>query len=393
MNASDMHQEIPQPEHMSRPRGGTEVPGQKPGRAGHRHLQRPAVRGFGVLAVAFCSVALASACASPGPSARVAVATSPPPPAATAPASGSASPGPVATTQPAAPDAPPPGIPRCHTNEVAVTFAGVNSAMGHRGVALWLTNRSPRTCSVYGYEGLGFLDSQGKVLPTQLSRVAETHARVLLRPGGSAHATLVWQVPGQPPVTPTVMPDRKSPIVNPSQVEITPPDEYTHLTVPWPFGGVAGGDISTTPLSGAPIPAFPTNSYTIRTAFADMCIYVPGSANRTKVGVWKCNGTSSQRWTAYNDETLRINGKCLEVAGGSTKVGAKVDIGTCNGGPNQQWQIGQVSHNQFGPINAASGTALTDPGGSTTNGTRLVMGASRGDLSGLWRVLFYNYPG
>jgi hypothetical protein len=345
------------------------------------------LRSLGALSAAAFLVALTPACASHSPAQRAAATGGSH--RATAPSTGSANPAPVATAQPAAPGAaPPPSIPRCHTNEVAVTFTGF-----HRGVALWLRNRSPRACHVYGYEGLGFLDSQGKLLPTHLSRVAETHSRVLLSPGGSAHATLVWQVPGQPPVTPTVMPDQKRPIVNPSQVEITPPDEYTHLTVPWPFGGVVGGDISTTPLSGAPIPAFPTNSGTIRTAFADMCIYVPGSANGTKAGVWKCDGTSSQRWTAYNDETLRINGKCLEVAGGSTKAGAKVDIGTCNAGPNQQWQIGQVSQNQFGPINTGSGTALTDPGGSTTNGTQLVMGVNRGDLSGSWRVSFYNYPG
>ena len=106
----------------------------------------------------------------------------------------------------------------------------------------------------------------------------------------------------------------------------------------------------------SPFPAVSTGSGTIRTAFADMCLYVPGSANGTKAGVWKCDGTSSQRWTAYNDGTLRINGKCLEVACGSTKAGAKVDIGTCNAGPNQQWQIGQVSYNHFGPI------TIRDPG-------------------------------
>ncbi len=340
------------------------------------------LRSLGALIAAAFLVALTPACASHGPAPRAAATGSAH--RATAPSGGSASPAPVATTQPAAPGAlpPPPSSPRCHTNEVAVTFAGINSAMGQRGVTLWLTNRSPRTCHVYGYEGLGFLDSQGKLLPTQLSRVAEPHSRVLLRPGGSAHATLVWRV----------MPDQATPFVNPSEVEITPPDEYTHRTVPWPFGGIVGGDISTTPLSGAPFPAVSTGSGTIRTAFADMCMYVPGSANGTRAGVWKCNGTSSQRWTAYSDGTLRINGRCLEAAGGSTKVGAKADIGTCNGGPDQQWQIGQASQNQFGPIiNAGSGNALTDPGGSTTNGTQLVMGADRGDLSGPWRVSFHHY--
>jgi len=55
-------------------------------------------------------------------------------------------------------------------------------------------------------------------------------------------------------------------------------------------------------------------------------------------------------------------------------------------------QISQVSQNQFGPIvGTGSGNALTDPGGTTTNGTQLQMGVNRGDLSGPWHVSFYHY--
>src|SRR2546421_4725429 len=40
----------------------------------------------------------------------------------------------------------------------------------------------------------------------------------------------------------------------------------------------------------------------------------------------------------------------------------------------------QVSSNDFGPIvNTGTGAALTDPAGSATNGTKLVMGPDRGD--------------
>ncbi len=334
------------------------------------------LRGFGASIVAVFLVALAAACSS----------SSHHSPATGSAHNSTANPVPVATTQPGVPgaSAPQASIPRCHTNELAGTFTGFNSAMYHKGVTLWLTNRAAHTCYIYGYEGLGLLDSHGNLLPTHLARVAEAHSDVMMRPGGSAHASLVW----------SVMPDTKTAFVYPSQVEITPPDEYAHLTVPWPFGGVVGGSISTTPLSGASFPAVPTGSGTVRTAFADMCMNVPGTVNGTKVGVWECNGAASQQWTAYSDGTLRNNGKCLETAGGSTRVGANVDIGTCNGGPSQQWQISQVSQNPFGPIiNAGSNNALTDPGGSTTNGTQLRMGVNRGDQSGPWRVSFHHYMG
>ena len=62
--------------------------------------------------------------------------------------------------------------------------------------------------------------------------------------------------------------------------------------------------------------------------------------------------------------------------------------------PSQQWLISQVSLNPFGPIgNPASGNVLTDPGSSTVDGTQLLMGPDRGDLSGPWQVSFYHYLG
>jgi hypothetical protein len=51
--------------------------------------------------------------------------------------------------------------------------------------------------------------------------------------------------------------------------------------------------------------------------------------------------------------------------------------------------IGQASGNPSGGITGrASGNALTDPDGSTTNGTPLQMAAPRGDLDQPWHVSF-----
>jgi hypothetical protein len=87
-----------------------------------------------------------------------------------------------------------PGTPRCHTSQLAAAFTGASSAMLHKGVTLVLTNESDRTCYVYGYEGLGFLDSQGNPLPTHLSRTAQAHTAVTLRPGRAAYTSLYWSV-------------------------------------------------------------------------------------------------------------------------------------------------------------------------------------------------------
>ncbi|MGI5404649.1 ricin-type beta-trefoil lectin domain protein [Streptomyces sp. CA-135486] len=39
-------------------------------------------------------------------------------------------------------------------------------------------------------------------------------------------------------------------------------------------------------------------------------------ANGTRAALWTCNGSAAQFWTAHPDGTLRINGGCLDVAGG-----------------------------------------------------------------------------
>lgn len=106
----------------------------------------------------------------------------------------------------------------------------------------------------------------------------------------------------------------------------------------------------------------------------------------------KCNGHASQQWTAYSDGTLRINGKCLDITDHSTATGSTADPWACGGSPIQQWQIGQVSQNSFGPIiNHGSGNALTDPDDSTVNGTQLLMGPDHGDQTGPWHASFHHY--
>jgi len=281
-------------------------------------------------------------------------------------------------------------MPRCHTGQLAARFAYAGSAMGGvTGNALVLTNRSQQACHVYGHEGLGFLDSNSNPLPTHLTRQAEAHTDVTLRPGGSAYAGLQWH---------SYDPTGRTPVVHPRQLEVTPPGEYSHLTQRWPFGDVTGGAVHTTPLRATPpYGPVPTGSGTITYLYDGKCIDAPDDnfANGAKVQLSTCDGATSQRWAAYTDGTLRIygNGMCLDVAGRSARLGAKVDIWTCNGSKSQQWAITQTSGNKYGPIiGAASSNALADPGHSNVNGTQLAMGPNRGDATYQpWHVSFHNY--
>ena len=184
---------------------------------------------------------------------------------------------------------------------------------------------------------------------------------MVLRPGGSAQALLTWRVNMD---TPTPF--------SPDVVHITPPDEYTYLLAGWEGGPVRGGAIAAWPLRAAPAGPFPGGTGTIANPFNGMCVAL--AADGTTVVAWTCSpGASTQQWTGYSDGTLRINGRCLDVTGPG--AGAKAKVAACTGAASQKWAIGQVSSNDFGPlINTGTGTALTDPGGSTTNGTPLVTG-------------------
>jgi serine protease len=90
---------------------------------------------------------------------------------------------------------------------------------------------------------------------------------------------------------------------------------------------------------------------------------VPGN----KVDIWNCNGTGAQQWTFSNGE-LSVLGLCLDdsTQGGA---GAKLVIWTCNGHNAQIW-----THKSDGEyVLKLNGLCLTDPSGSSQNGTQVVL--------------------
>jgi hypothetical protein len=91
------------------------------------------------------------------------------------------------------------------------------------------------------------------------------------------------------------------------------------------------------------------------------------TANGTKVDIWTCNNTVSQQWT-FVSGALSVQGKCLDNSsqGGA---GAKMVLWTCNGHSAQTW-----THNPSGEyVLKLNGLCLTDPSGSATNGTQVVI--------------------
>jgi len=98
-----------------------------------------------------------------------------------------------------------------------------------------------------------------------------------------------------------------------------------------------------------------------------LCLSNQNSLNTegNPIGVTACNGGSGQNWSTYSDNTLRVEGGCLDVVAAGTTSGTNVDWYACNGTNAQGW-----NHQANGElVNPNSGLCLTDPGGNT--GARL----------------------
>jgi Ricin-type beta-trefoil lectin domain len=103
------------------------------------------------------------------------------------------------------------------------------------------------------------------------------------------------------------------------------------------------------------------------TGFRNLCLddKAGASSNGNPVDIWQCTGGSRQRWTQQNGE-LQVVGKCLtdSTGGGS---GTKLVIETCTGQRNQRWTRNWAGEYWLSSV----GLCLTDPAGSTTNGTQV----------------------
>jgi hypothetical protein len=69
----------------------------------------------------------------------------------------------------------------------------------------------------------------------------------------------------------------------------------------------------------------------------------PDDANVAKAELSTCDGATSQSWAAYTHGTLRIYGHsiCLDVVGGSTRLGTKVALIDGDAAADPHWQPGQ----------------------------------------------------
>jgi hypothetical protein len=113
------------------------------------------------------------------------------------------------------------------------------------------------------------------------------------------------------------------------------------------------------------------------------CIDDPGycNMNGTNVVMWQCDGTNEQNWTVKKDGTIRINGKCLDVLLGGKASKTPVDLATCTGNSEEQWQALNGTL-----VNPRSAKCLDDPRFNTANGTPLETYTCNGGANQQWQI-------
>jgi Ricin-type beta-trefoil lectin domain len=94
-----------------------------------------------------------------------------------------------------------------------------------------------------------------------------------------------------------------------------------------------------------------------------------------------CNGSLEQTWTIEPGGTIQLHGKCMDIYRDEKTNDAAVELWTCAGGANQQWQPSNGSL-----VNPVSGKCLDDPRFNITDGTQLEIYTCNGGANQLWDI-------
>ncbi|WP_328377174.1 DUF4232 domain-containing protein [Streptomyces sp. NBC_00440] len=123
---------------------------------------------------------------------------------------------------------------RCHTGELTFNWGGPHGgapdmqADYQQMATVRLANSGNRTCTLHGFPGVRLISTTGETW--DLPRSSDKSSTMTLSPGDDTSMVSMNILP-----LPNAMKGPKPFKV--SQVLITPPDETTHVTLKWPYGG------------------------------------------------------------------------------------------------------------------------------------------------------------
>jgi len=127
------------------------------------------------------------------------------------------------------------GPSTCLVSQLSAQLSTPDAGAGQRYSKLVFTNNSSTACTMFGFPGMQLRGPGGTALPTHVIRnMSAPKTLVTLPPnGGHAYTALHWGVinsagdeqngPCQP---------------EPSEIQLTPPNESSSLFQPWSFGPV-----------------------------------------------------------------------------------------------------------------------------------------------------------
>lgn len=118
-------------------------------------------------------------------------------------------------------------VPRCYPQNLSASLHGLEIGTGYRvGFILTLTNNGQRSCSLYGYPGLGLQDWNHHAVPSHTFWGSTWFDRdpgrqlIVLSPGETASASLAWTSGAL-----------RGGAVSAAYLVVTPPNDYGHLVV------------------------------------------------------------------------------------------------------------------------------------------------------------------
>jgi len=118
-----------------------------------------------------------------------------------------------------------------------------------------------------------------------------------------------------------------------------------------------------------------TSGYIKQNGGTAKCLSAPSSATgitANEVYLWTCGGESWQDWTVVQDGTIRVGGKCLQMAGTGSATSTALELETCSSGNSeQQWRA--ATDGQL--VNPAADKCLSIQSSSAANGAKPVVHA------------------
>ncbi|SFW91249.1 glycoside hydrolase family 27 protein [Amycolatopsis australiensis] len=127
-------------------------------------------------------------------------------------------------------------------------------------------------------------------------------------------------------------------------------------------------------------------AHPIQGASSSRCIDVNGGSTTpgTKVDIWDCDGGGNQSWTFTSAGELKAGGLCLDASAGGTSAGTKLIAWTCHGGANQKFKLnpdGSITGTQSGLCVDVTGG---DKPAGNVNGTPLELWGCNDDANQNW---------